>query len=48
MNKQQFSNAKDSMVRIMHRAKSKFYLSEINTATSKKEFVCLLQQTVRA
>ena len=34
------------MVRIMQRAKSKFYLSEINSATSK-EFVCHMQQAVR-
>ena len=36
LNKQQFHKAKNSMVKIMHKAKSKFYLSEINSATSKK------------
>ena len=36
LNKQQFNKAKNSMLRIIQRAKSKFYLSEIYSATSKK------------
>ena len=40
LNKQQFSKAANYMVNIMHRAKSKFCLSEINSVTSKR--VCLL------
>ena len=46
LNKQQFNKAKASMVKIMHEAKSKFHLSEINSATSN-EFVCHMQQTIR-
>ena len=38
LNKQQSNKAKNSMVTMMHKAKSKFYLSEINSATSKKSF----------
>ena len=48
LNKQQFNKAKNSMAKIMHRARSKFYLSEIYPATSNKELICHMQQTVRA
>ena len=36
LNKQRLNKAKNSMVRVIHKAKSKFYLSETNSATSKK------------
>ena len=36
LNKLIFNKAKNSMVEIMQKAKSEFYLSEINSATSKK------------
>ena len=35
LNKQQFNKAKYSMVKITHSPKSKFYLSEINSARKK-------------
>ena len=41
LNMQQLDNAKNSMVKIMHRAKSHFYLSEIYSATSKKSFIAI-------
>ena len=46
LNKQQFNKARNSMVKIIHRANSEFYLSEYNSATSK-ESVCHMQQTFR-
>ena len=39
LSRQRFNKAKYSMVKITHRAKSKFYLSEL-TQRRKKEFVC--------
>ena len=41
LNGQQFNKSKNSMVKIMHRAKSKFYSSEINSATSKKSLLAI-------
>ena len=41
LNKQQFNNAKNSMVKIIQKAKSKFYLSEIYSAASKKSLFAI-------
>ena len=41
LNKQQFNKAKRSMVKVMQKAKSEFYLSEINSATSKKSLFAI-------
>ena len=41
LNKQQFNKAKNSMAKIIQKAKSKFYLSEINSATSKKSLFAI-------
>ena len=41
LNKQQFNKAKNSMVKIIQKAKSKFYLSEINSSSSKKSLFAI-------
>ena len=41
LNKQQFNKAKYSMVKILQKAKSKFYLSEIYSATSRKSLFAI-------
>ena len=41
LNKQQFNKGKNTMVEIIQRAKSKFYLSEINSVSSKKSLFAI-------
>ena len=44
LNKQQFNKENDSMVKIMHNAKSEFYLSIINSATSIKSLFAIFNK----
>ena len=46
LNKQQFNKSKNYMVRIMHKEKSKFYLSEINSATPKKSLFAICNKVL--
>ena len=47
LNKQRFKKEKNSILKIMHKAKSKLYLSEINSATSKKTLFATCNQLLR-
>ena len=47
LNKQKFNKAKNSLVKIMKKANSKFYLYEIYSATSKKSFFAICNKLLR-